>query len=261
MGSTKISTDQGGTSQATPTAEETELNKLLLERTRATQSGTIQAQQGGLSLINQLLAGQTPTGGLYDQLGGISANAIGQQATQYAQRAMPGFQNLGLGDSGVAFNQTARGIANEVLMPAEQFNVGAKQNLLNLALSGQVQVQAPMQAGVNTLASNLQGLRTTTQTGSGLQKNPFQGINLGIFGTWGNNYCWVAAEIYGGWDKMETHLARYYVLNLAPKWFMKFYGKYGERISKFIHNKPILKIALKPLFNLFIRRTIWEYSM
>jgi len=261
MGSTKISTEQGGTSQATPTAEESELNKLLLERTRATQAGTMQAQQGGLSLINQLLAGQQPSGGLYDQLGGISAEAIGQQATQYAQKAMPRFNQQGLYDSGTMYKNISRGIANEVLFPAEQFNVGAKQNLLNLALSGQAQVQQPMQAQTGTLASQLAGLRTTTQTGYGTQVNPYQGANLGIFGTWGGNYCWVASEIFGGWDKPETCMVRYYIGNLAPKWFRNLYIKYGERIAKFIHNKSILKLVLKPLFKLFIRRVKCQFLL
>ena len=40
--------------------------------------------------------------------------------------------------------------------------------MLNLALSGQAQVQQPIQAGINNLSSALAGLRTTTQT----QKSP-----------------------------------------------------------------------------------------
>lgn len=170
MGSTKI--ESGGTTTPTPTPEETELNKLLLERTKATQGGTIQAQQGGLNLINQLLLGQEPTGDLYKQLGGISPEAIGTQATELTRKNLPQFQNLGLMDSGVMQKEISRGIANELLFPAEQFNVGAKQNLLNLALSGQAQVQQPIQWGTNTLSSNLQGLRTTTTTGT-QTSNPF----------------------------------------------------------------------------------------
>ena len=53
MGSTKVQSQS--TQTPTPTAEETEMNKMLLERMRATQGGTIQAQQSGLGLINQLL--------------------------------------------------------------------------------------------------------------------------------------------------------------------------------------------------------------
>ena len=174
-GSTKVKTETAGTTVPTPTAEETELNKLLLERTRATQAGTISAQQAGLGLINQLLLGQQPTGELYQQMQGISPEAIGQQATQLTRQNLPQFQNLGLLDSGTMFKGISRDIANQLLFPAEQFNVGAKQNLLNLALSGQAQVQQPIQWGTQTLANQLAGLRTIQTTGQMAQttRNPF----------------------------------------------------------------------------------------
>ena len=191
MGSTKISSETASTTTPTPTAEETELNKLLLERTKATQGGMIQAQQGGLNLINQLLAGQQPSGDLYQQISGISPEAISQQAYSLAQRSLPQFQGAGILDSGIMGKQISRSIANELLYPAEQFNIGAKQNLLNLALSGQASVQAPIQNNVNNLSSALAGLRSVSTTGTQSQNtgysfftNPFvsslgQGLGYG----------------------------------------------------------------------------------
>lgn len=184
MGSTKISGDSNQVSSATPTAEEKEMQALQLKQFKTTEPYQTQAQMSGLSLVNQLLLGQQPTGDLYQQMSGISPEAIGQQATQYAQRAMPGMQGAGLMNSGVMQREISRGIANEVLMPAEQFNIGAKQNLLNLALSGQAQVQAPVSQGTSQLAQQLAGLRTIVGSGSTQKKNPFTGINLGT-GTFG----------------------------------------------------------------------------
>lgn len=63
--------------------------------------------------------------------------------------------------------------------------------------------------------------------------------------------CWVAAEIFNGWHEPKTEAARYFINNMAPEIFRKFYLKHGERIAKFIHNKPILKMALRPLFEIF----------
>ena len=63
--------------------------------------------------------------------------------------------------------------------------------------------------------------------------------------------CWVASEIFGGWNHPKTVDARYFVNNIAPKWFRSFYLKHGERISKYIHDKPILKMALRPMFEIF----------
>ena len=193
MGSIKVKDET--TSQATPTAEETEMNKLLLERMRATQGGTIEAQQSGLNLVNQLLTGQTPTGDLYQQMSGISPEAIGAQATELTRQNLPQFQNLGLLDSGTMQKGVSRSIANELLFPAEQFNIGAKQNLLNLALSGQAQVQQPIMAGTNTLASNLQGLRTITgqqtQTSNPFLQSFYSSLGQSFgSGTYGNKQGW-----------------------------------------------------------------------
>lgn len=67
-------------------------------------------------------------------------------------------------------------------------------------------------------------------------------------------WCWVAAEIFNGWEDIRTKRARAYVINDAPKWFKLLYGKYGERVAKFIHNKRLLKWLLKPLFLMFANK-------
>lgn len=153
--------------QATPTAEETALNQRNLRMALATEGSQTQAQLAGLDLVNKMLAGSTNLPGIFGTLAkGISSEAIGNQATKYALNALPQFQSMGLTDSGVAGREISRGIANELLYPTEQFNIGSLQNLLNLALSGQAQVQSPIQANTNTLASSLAGLRSTTTSGT-----------------------------------------------------------------------------------------------
>ena len=173
-------TTTGTTNQTmtpTPTAEETALNKLTLERMQATQPGMIQAQQQGLGLINQLLTGQQLPGYLGTLPGGLSSEAIGHQASRMAGQYGAGFQNLGIADSGVAYRETARGIANELLMPSEQFNLQNLMQLLNIGVGGQAQVQQPILAQSGQLGASLAGLRSVTQTGTTSQTttsmNPF----------------------------------------------------------------------------------------
>jgi hypothetical protein len=269
MGSEKQQTQQSSQTQYTPTPEEQAMQKLQLEQMQQTMPGQTQAQLSGLNLINQLLTGTEPLPGFFNQMSqGISPDAISKQATYMTGQAMPGLQSMGILDSGEAMRSISQDIANQLLFPAEQFNIGAKQNLLNLALSGQAQVQQPVLAGQQMLGSSLAGLRTMNQTGSMTQTsmNPFLksfqtslGSSLGS-GSFGSSWaaatnpagaCWVASEIFGGWFEPKTVMARYYILNLAPSWFRKFYIKYGERIAKFIHNKPILKLILRPLFEYF----------
>lgn len=176
-----------------------------------------------------------------------------------------------------ANKQTALGVAqaNQARrMGLQEFNINAQQsrqafnlgnlfNLLNLAVGGQAQVQQPVIANSQILSNQLQGLRpiTTTgqQTATTKTKNPFltgQDVMSGI-GTGVGMYaalCWVAKEIFGSWEHPKTIAARYYIRNLAPKWFKDFYLKYGERIAKFISNKPLLKLLLRPLFEYFANK-------
>ena len=144
-----------------PTAQEKEFNELELQRQRSAQPGMMQAQQQGLSLINQLLTGQALPGYLQGLPGGISPGAIGAEATRLSAQNMAGFQNLGISDSGPAFKETASDIANRVLFPAEQFNLQNLSQLLNLAVGGQASVQQPILGGASTLAQSLAGLRST----------------------------------------------------------------------------------------------------
>ncbi len=66
-----------------------------------------------------------------------------------------------------------------------------------------------------------------------------------------NNPCWIASVIFGGWYAPETIDTRYYFKFLAPKFLSKIYLKHGQRLAKYIENKPLLKITLRPLFELF----------
>lgn len=63
--------------------------------------------------------------------------------------------------------------------------------------------------------------------------------------------CWVAAVIFGGWHEPKTVQARYYVSYMAPRWFREWYIAHGRRIAAFIQDKPLLILALRPLFEFF----------
>ena len=67
--------------------------------------------------------------------------------------------------------------------------------------------------------------------------------------------CWIAAEIYGGWDEPKTVLARKYVnSDQFPKLLFDLYMKYGERVSTFIRKYKFIKPILKPIFDIFVER-------
>ena len=198
---TNQNTTQTMTPQATP--EERELNQLEIERIRATQPGQIQVQQSGLSLVNQLLSGEEPLPGFFQELSqGISPEVTNQIVQSSLQDLYPQFQGQGILDSGVSAEIAGR-TAGDIRMGSEQWNQGNKFNLLNLALSGQAQVQQPLLAQSQILSGRLAGLRSTSSTGnvsgsgSGTQTltsmNPFLKSfqqSAGLFIGSGGNFSW-----------------------------------------------------------------------
>ena len=188
MGSSKESGGSQQTQQTTyqPTAEETELNKLQLEQARASQAGTMQAQQSGLSLINQLLTGQALPGYLNTLPGGISPDVtqgiVNQSLRDVAQQG----NMFGIGDSGTIQSIGAR-TAGDIRLSAEEFNLQNLMQLLNLASGQAAQTQSIGSNTVNSLGSRLAGLRPMTQTGttsSWSQSTP-SGLNMALSGMQG----------------------------------------------------------------------------
>ena len=63
-------------------------------------------------------------------------------------------------------------------------------------------------------------------------------------------YCWVAREVIPNrWTDVRA-----YMMNGAPNWLYSLYGTYGEQFAGWIHNKPVVKLLLKPLFLYFAWR-------
>lgn len=178
------------TTTPTPTAEETALNKLRLEQNQAYAPQQTEMYKNAFNLGNQLLTsfGDKNSSMWKSLVGGVDQNQMNAQATQSGRLANASLNQAGIVDSGVGKVMTARAMSDSQNSNA-QFNIGAMQNALNLALSGQAQVQAPAQGNTNSLASSLAGLRSTQTSGSSNSTStlwkPTKGVNLGFLGQWG----------------------------------------------------------------------------
>jgi hypothetical protein len=160
--------DTTSTSQATAGAEEQALNLAGQQELDATADLSQQGQFGAFNLVNALLTGGSLPGFLGGLPGGISPDAIGTQASRVASQAQPGFQALGIADSGTAFQETAREVGQSVLFPAEQFNINNLFSLLQTGLSGQSSLAGQRIAQQGNLGSRLAGLRNISTTGTGI---------------------------------------------------------------------------------------------
>lgn len=67
-------------------------------------------------------------------------------------------------------------------------------------------------------------------------------------------FCWVAREIYGT-NSNEWLIFRDWILNRAPILLKNIYGKYGERFSLWIKNKPYIKFMIKQLMDIVVKRS------
>lgn len=177
--STEQNTSQNATQSSTvqPTAEEQAFIKSLQSQFNQTSGLQTGLQTNLLNLANMLSSGSAI--GAYGKLfSGIDANTVANQATQYALNAVPSFQSLGLADSGTAVKNIAKGIATDIQLPVEEYNLGLLGSLLSSAFSGGATASSLTQGTANTLASTLAGLRGTTVIGSGSisttqTQNPF----------------------------------------------------------------------------------------
>jgi len=171
MGKTKDtqSSQQTASTAYTPTAEETEFNKLQLAQAKEFDPIQRDLNKNAGNLINQLLLGEGNLPGFLSKLpGGIDENVTNDLVSKSLRDVNAQLAASGAGsfmESGVAQSVGAR-TAGDIRMGAEQFNIGNLLNLLNLAVGGQAQVQQPTLATSNMLSQRLSGLRNVSQTGT-----------------------------------------------------------------------------------------------
>lgn len=179
--STDTSSSQTQSTQYTPTAEETEFNKLQLAQAQEFDPIQRELNRRGGNLINQLLAGEPNLPGFLSKLpAGISPEVTQGLVNESLRDINAQLAASGAGtfmDSGVAQSIGAR-TSGDIRRASEEFNIGTLFNLLNLGVGGQAQVQQPALATGSMLSQRLAGLRGVTQTGtmtsrSTMRFNPF----------------------------------------------------------------------------------------
>jgi len=72
-----------------------------------------------------------------------------------------------------------------------------------------------------------------------------------------NTTCWVAREVYGV-DDPRWLLFRAWLLGDAPDWLRETYIAHGEQFAAWIHDKPVVKAAIRALMDQAIAGAIAE---
>lgn len=256
---------------------------LLFGGGNSASSGSNSSSGSGTSgVLNQFLnpssLNVTSPTGVYAQQYTNAKNTLGSQYAQNASNiksnaAQSGFgANTPAGFTQTEMNQNANALANATGQAFEQAttqqyqdalknfwnSVGVAQNAMNEGESGALQ-------GYGSAANTYQNLYGDAGKNSFLsQVGGFLG-NLGQLGggvgaaAKGLGSCWVAAELYGGWEAPEVHAIRAW---LARTWYMRafreFYRQYGERWARLIAHRPLARRLTRVLFDTFLRRARWH---
>lgn len=181
MGSQKSTTVNQTNASTTPTPPDyvDQLNRAqaqsaqsLLPQQTALQSSALNASQN----VYNAFSNNTPLTGYLGTLQGITPDQTTSMVNEAMRYADPEAQTGGVLNSG-AYDAIRARTAVDVMNQNAQFNVGALQNLLNLANTGQAQVQQPMNAQQATTSSRLSGLNTVQSSGlangASYGQNPF----------------------------------------------------------------------------------------
>jgi hypothetical protein len=183
----------------------------------------------------------------------IAAEALGRSdyTAQFAQPAFSMNRQLA-GDVGMTLlgrPSASIGLGGQVLGQAQQGAAGPMGPQLfdpNMGINMALQQRSQ---DVNYQGAMAQA-DASRSAGRSSMLGSLGGAALGLINPIGP--CWVAREVYGIENPKWLEF-RYWMLNDAPSWFRNLYVKYGERIAKFISNKPLVKSIIRKWMNTKIK--------
>ena len=191
------------------------------------------------SVASEILNREQFRSGLRQEARQAGAGAFGMQRQMAGDlgSAILGRPSAAIGLGGQVLGQAQQGAAGQMGPQLFDPNVG-----INMALqqrSQDINYQGAMAQANAAKSAGMMGA--------------VGGIAQGIGAAGGlAAFCWVAREVYGIENPKWLEF-RYWMLNDAPSWFRNLYVKYGERIAKFISNKPLVKSIIRKWMNTKIK--------
>lgn len=172
-------TNTNATSTPTSPAYVDQYNQAEVDKANRQRPALEALQNTGMQSAQNVynaFANNTPLTGYLGQLQGITPDQTNNMISESLRYADPSAQGMGVLNSGAYGAIRSRNALN-IMNQNAQFNVGALQNLLNLANTGQAQVQQPINVASAITSSRLAGLNSVNQTGvnnvTNKSMNPF----------------------------------------------------------------------------------------
>lgn len=123
--------------------------------------------------------------------------------------------------------------------------------------------------GTSAQSSGLQGMNAAANQYGQMQEINAQNKaqTMGFYGSMGGSLleaggemCWVAAELFGGWEDRRTCAVRFWLLHSYSKTligsiFCRMYHRYGIWAASKVRKYPVVRSTLKPLFGWFLLKS------
>jgi hypothetical protein len=250
--------------------------------TTGTYSGGSESQ-----FLNPALLNQTSLNGTFLNSYNTQANANAQNAQNSVGSVLQNMNSRGMGKTPDGYDAT---LALDAYQNQATTNGQAYQN----ALSGQ---NAQAEANYGAATQSLQNAAAGEQSAANADLSTASGSNDSLYGTaeqqvaspWATaagaiggvaggvgsivgangssgKGCWVAAELFDGWDDPRTIIVRSYLFGPFAETFLgkhicALYLKFGERLAEGIRKHPVLRAVFLPIFNLALRQARkWKES-
>jgi hypothetical protein len=184
----------------------------------------------------------------------IQRNQAEQQRLMGAQQIQSGYAQLGAGALSQLQQAQAPILQAFYKQPILQGQAGAAQNM-GMAMQQQAG-PALFNPESQTGMGSIYGAYNAQMGLAGAQAQANAGKQSGVMSMIGSlggaaigagariAMCWVAREVYGE-QNPEWLLFRDWVMYDAPEWFAELYCQFGERVAKFISNKPAIKAVIR----------------
>lgn len=197
----------------------------------------------GYATLAQILLGQGATDPmlLNRQLADISRTTQGRQDALGGQLAAGNLQGSGVGQAlQLALGQAGAEQRGQAIAQETATAEARKRQDLDLLL--RLIIDPSLQAGGIALGVPSQkGPSSTDQI-------------LSLLATGAGAYlagCWVAAEVFDGWDDPRTHAARRYILTMAPRRLRELYLEHGQELAERVRRDGRLRDMLRTSFLTF----------
>jgi hypothetical protein len=180
----------------------------------------------------------------------VAPNGAAEQRKQaLASSAADTMSNADLGITEANYSQGRKNwdTANSGLQQvAQQYNPNATAGAANASSQTAFSDAQANQAASNAWVGDLTGL--------------VGGLGGAALGNPSLFKCWVAAEVYGGWDDPRTTLVRNYLGNVWSKTFLggivcNLYLLVGPEVAAIIRAFPLLRKPFKALFDIALRKS------